>query len=251
MELIFNGTMLRAAGMGLDRSEIIVTFDNWRPKRDGQFPEYGPLQRVLNSGKGHLAIHSTRNDWFLNPETAQMRAALADFTQNKATAAIGFSMGGYGALLFSRELRLKRALLFAPQMSIFPESAPYEARYLKDAKLLDPALDGVAGMRNDEMKGLVLFDPRLFPADRSHAREIQSRFAQMQPCALPFGGHPPIKNFTPQHGYGNLMGTLINDKLSALGMAEFHRKTRKHSTWYRDMLAKHLKRRAERRAMLD
>lgn len=190
VEILFAGRHLRAEMHNPDRAVLFVRFDNLRLERDG-FAGWTPSATVAARGMAELSIMSAHNDWFLNPDLAELRAALRQFSGRFRTVrCLAFSMGGFGALLLSRALRLRHAVLVSPQFSVFPGQPPGERRYQRYTKLLDPALDDMAGVVVRKLHGVVLFDPVGVPADRAQARMILDLLPNMSGVAMAFGGHP-------------------------------------------------------------
>lgn len=116
-ETVFGGDLLRARLWVPDRptTALYVTFRQWLPD-PGRFSDRGPVRRALTAGLAHLHIQTRWNDWFLNPETTGLEAALKAARGRFMTArALGFSMGGYAALRFSRVLRLNQVRSSRPR----------------------------------------------------------------------------------------------------------------------------------------
>jgi len=119
---------------------LIISLDNHRKDRTG-FPPANPSSFFAANNMAFITIYVANNDWFLNDDLPQLRAALSQFTQRfEHITSIGYSMGGYGALLLSRESRAKQIVLVSPQSSIFANRAPFETRYLSEASQLNPDL---------------------------------------------------------------------------------------------------------------
>ncbi len=186
-ERVFDGDLLLARLWLPDRptTALYVTFRQWMPE-PGQFDDRGRVQRALTAGLAHLHIQSRWNDWFLNPETPALEAALKATRARFLTArALGFSMGGYAALRYSRALRLNQVLLVSPQVSLL---VPDEDRY-PEAAGFDPVAGDLATHARTDLKGVVAFDPT-HGLDRLHACRIMALLPGIQPARLCFGGHP-------------------------------------------------------------
>ncbi|SMR72909.1 hypothetical protein SAMN04488030_1656 [Aliiroseovarius halocynthiae] len=245
-KLLFDGEALRVVGSETDRSKLVVTLDRWRRDRNS-FPEYQPSKTGLENGYGHISIRSSRNDWFLNSETEQLRSFLAQFCRDKESCAIGFSMGGYGALLFANALRLRRVLLFSPQYSIMPDKAPFEAGYLKEASTLDPTLDHLEAMDGGvRLQGVIAYDPRLTPQDRMHADRIRALHPDLRPVALPFGGHTAVQHFAGTNITNQIMRAFIEGDLCAGAIRGVHGLVGRSSSDYQTHLKAYLAKRQQR-----
>lgn len=243
-DFVFEGAHTRALGVGLDRETILYTFDSLIKDRVS-FPAYAPVMKAVNRGMGHVSIQSARNDWFLNSDLADLKHALAQYSRGKEGLSIGFSMGGYGALLLGRQTATRRFLLFSPQYSIFPEVAPYEKRYLQEASVLDPALD-VVGASGYEAEGYIFHDPILQPVDNLHAEVIARKFTGLRKIALAFGGHPPTKIFPDVKGYMRIMEAFLDNRMTPGFARKLHKEARLVSPRYSELLQKYLRSRSLR-----
>ena len=204
-EIVFAGEHLRAVCFNPRAEQLVVSFDYFEQSRCGGFSALSPMQAALDLGRANLRVQTARNDWFLNAETEALRLALWQFCARfESVRAIGMSMGGFGALLFAHELRLSQALLVSPQRSILPDRVPWDRRWARIGQGLPRAqIHPRAGLA-----GVTLFDPSN-ALDRRHAREIGQVFTEIEPVAVPFGGHPAIAPFRDAHLLRALFITLI------------------------------------------
>lgn len=228
-ERVFDGDLLQARLWLPDRptTALYVTFRQWVPD-PGRFEERGRVQRALTAGLAHLHIQSRRNDWFLNAETPDLAAALATTRDRFLTArALGFSMGGYGALRFSRALRLNQVLLVSPQVSLH---LPGEDRY-PEAASFDPLAGDLAAHARPDLKGVVAFDP-FHRLDRLHADAIQALLPGLQPAKLAFGGHPGTAAIGQAGGFRALQRLSLSSRLEARDVVRLHRDLRHGSARY-------------------
>lgn len=211
---VFDGTFLRANLYGDGPNGLFVSFDHFRPDRAG-FPQMLPVRTALDLGYASLVISTAANDWFLNPDLPQLRAAVAGVAARFAVVrAIGFSMGGYGALLLSKTLRLSFATLWAPQVSIRSRVAPFETRFRPEARQIDAVADQVRLNLCPDLRGTLLCDPFAHPAERRHARAIQAFAPGLDIVALPFSGHPPTNVVMRGDGYPGLLRAAISGSLT-------------------------------------
>ncbi len=209
-ERLFDGKRLRLTHFGRGNRRAVLTFDFLRKNREG-FGEVGPSQSLRRWGWDQISLRSARNDWFINSETEAMEGALAAACARFETvAAIGFSMGGYGALRFARSAGARRVIAVSPQVSIHPRAVPWDKRYHRNAAEFEPRL-GALGPRSDgNLEGMVIFDP-FVPFDRRHVRRILELYPRLRPVALPFGGHPASGILRASGQAGLLMEMLARD----------------------------------------
>ncbi len=209
-ERLFDGERLRLTHYGRGNGRAVLTFDFHRKDRSG-FGEAGPSRNLQRLGWDQISLRSARNDWFINSETDAMERALAAAcTGFETVAAIGFSMGGYGALRFAKSAGASRVIAVSPQVSIHPEHVPWDRRYHKHAAEFEPSLGALGPHAESRLEGLVLFDP-FEPFDRHHVRQITDLYPRLTPLALPFGGHPASGILRAAGRTGLLMQMLTRD----------------------------------------
>lgn len=194
---VFDGAHLRATLIGLPDpagkpSRLMVTFDYRRQDRN----DFAPPPRSSNfarKGFAQLSIQTRANDWFVNPDTYALEAALPEIvTGFGEVRALGYSMGGYGAFRFAEALGAASVVAVSPQVSIDPAVVPFDRRYRADAAGFDPVAGDLAQVGRDDLPGLIVLDP-FVKADLRHARMLQELFPQVALARLNFGGHPAIR----------------------------------------------------------
>ncbi|MES2145599.1 MAG: alpha/beta hydrolase [Pseudomonadota bacterium] len=236
-DTLFDGDLLRASVFRAGRSNgaLIVTFRH-RVADAGDFYSPKPRQRFLDAGWTHLHIQSRCNDWFVNAETSDLCAVLADLAAGFThRAGIGFSMGGYGVLRFSAALALDEVVAISPQVSIAPSVVPHDPRFRDDAAGFDPSLGDLAIHARRGLRGAVIFDP--FRAlDRMNADMIGALLPDLALCRYGFGGHPAMAVLRETVGFGPLMSLVLHRKLTPQAVLALHRDNRAASpSWWRHM----------------
>ncbi|KAF0112961.1 MAG: hypothetical protein FD150_2192 [Rhodobacteraceae bacterium] len=231
-ETVFDGDFLRARLWLPDRptTALYVTFRQWVPD-PGSLSQSGPVQRALTAGHAHLHIQTRWNDWFLNAETPALEAALKATRVRFLTArALGFSMGGYATLRFSRALRLNQALVVSPQVSLDPAVVPEEDRY-PEATTFDPIAGDLATHARKDLSGVVVFDP-FYRLDHLHAGHIAALLPGMARARLAFGGHPGTAALGHVGGFRALQRLSLSSRLQASDVIHLHRDLRAGSMRY-------------------
>lgn len=228
---VFDGTWLRATLFNPKARHLFVTFRQRVPEPD-VFVTLEPVQTMIRRGFAQLHLQSRRNDWFINSETADLdRAFSALRARYDSARAIGFSMGGYGVLRFARGLRLDRAALISPQVSIHPDVVPWDRRYRDCASGFDPALGDLSARSCQDLTGVLAFDP-FRRADYLNARAISALFPGLELCALAGGGHPATQVIRLGGSYGRILTRLSEDRLHRRWMVQEHRRLRSDSALY-------------------
>lgn len=246
-EVLFTGDHLRAEVHNPQAEVLFVTFDRWRRDRNG-FAEWQPSTKVAEHGFAELIIKTAQNDWYLDADLGPLRRVLKDHTGRYRTVrSFAFSMGAYAALLLSRVLRLRHAVLISPQYCVFPNMAPGDRRYVKEAERLDQALGHLAEVVAPKLRWVVLFDPMRQPIDRDHARLILNVAPRMSGVALPLGGHPASQILQETAAYGGLRALAFAGQSDPALYHALHVQARARSPLYKARLAERL---ADRQARL-
>lgn len=262
---IFDGQYLRAelyeapggmaggtgggTGGGSGAGPLMVTFDYRRKNRDA-FGTGGPSRGFARAGFSQLIIRTAANDWFVNAETEALEGALAGLAPNFGPVrALGFSMGGYGALRFARALGLRSLVAVSPQVSIDPAVVPFDRRYRAESSGFDPRVGALRGREVRGLAGIVVIDPTI-RADLRHARMIRNLFPGLRLARLAFGGHPASRVLRDAGKGGVLQRAAMSDPPDAAAIVLAHRTARAASGVYDARRAAALERRAVRQARL-
>ena len=239
-KVLFAGDHLRAEVHNPDAEVLFVTFDRWRRDRDG-FAGWAPSTRVAAAGFAELIIKTAQNDWYLNPDLPSLRRALKAYTGRFRTVrSFAFSMGAYAALLLSRPLRLRHAVLVSPQYSPFPDLAPYDTRYRREAQALDMDMGDFAEVVAPKLRGVILFDPLTHPIDRAHARLILAQVPRMVGVAMPLAGHPATQILLETAEYAKLRALAFGAEADPVLYHALHVRARGGSALYKTRLAERM-----------
>lgn len=175
----------RVAARG-DVSRWVITFDNYGIGHG--FERDGFAQGFLYE-QGLSAVHfmGRREDWYQYPDMMDAVTAVRDYLAGvERVITYGSSMGGYAALRFADALGANAALALSPQYSINPEKAPFETRWLQDARRIvwrpeyEPALPKRA-------RTVVIYDPTTI--DRLHIDLIAAE-TEVERIPVRYSGHP-------------------------------------------------------------
>ena len=219
-EIVFDGARLRAVLIRGRSERMVVTFDYRKDGRDG-FSADTHSTSFARQGFSQLAIKTRANDWFVNEETSALEEALARVARGRVQA-LGFSMGGFGALRFARALGLAQAVVVSPQVS---PHAPWDARYRAEAQGWDEGLGNLGVRAMPGLSGLLVFDP-FVAEDLHHARAIRALFPGLQPVRLGFGGHPAIRTLRGAGGMRIVQEEAGARKARAQPIRDAHRAAR-------------------------
>lgn len=230
-------------------AQVVVCFEPGRNQMEGFLPPACP-GFAIRLGIDAITVQTARRDWFV-PDATQalelaLRKAVADYAEVTTT---GFSMGGYGALLYSGATGARRALLVSPQYSIDPDVAPWDPeRHGKFARIGRP-MPRPEAQGNRELAGVLLYDPTI-QADRQHAEQILAGFPALRPLALRHAGHPASAAIGVAGGIGQIAEMIVADRLDLHAIRQMHRHGRRQAESYWLNIARAASKRHPARAML-
>lgn len=246
---VFAGRHSRAFCYNPGAEVLQVRFGHRRDDAAG-FEAVPASQAVLRLGYGHLIVQTAQNDYYVNDDLAALRQALYGFCVRYATVnGIGYSMGGFGALLLSRALHLRQVVLVSPQRMGFPATQPFATQlademaafYLGD----DPALAGIVR----GLKGVVLADP--FGGrgrDMAYARMVVQMAPKLQLLAMPGAGHPATQMIKEAKLYPRFQRATLAKRIKIEDLRAVHRQSREASPRYQQFLQRYLRKRLDRGA---
>lgn len=115
------------------------------------------------------------NHWWQSPEVFEALKILREFGLNEKYSNIttyGLSMGGFGALIFSNELKANRVVAVAPQYSINSEVVPFETRWPDDRQRISFLYDDMSKGLIKEGQVIIFYD-KFFDFDERHVRMVE------------------------------------------------------------------------------
>lgn len=234
---VFDGDLIRASLFNPDADRLFVTFRQ-RVNDPGTFSGASPVHSFIRHNHAHLHLQSRHNDWYINADTLEIAKVLRDLTSRyRRVSAIGFSMGGYAALRFSKPLRLRQLIAVSPQFTISPRLLPGDARYRDCAGGFDDALGSLDATARRSLQGVILCDPfkRL---DVVNAEMIQTVFPKLRICRLGGGGHPASRVLRQGGHFGELQTLLLSGEVGPARVIALHRTSRRESDHYWSHIAK-------------
>ena len=246
-EWIYQGDQLRAYCDNPSCDRARANFDHRRAGR-AEFDDPQLLAGPVRHGFASLIVQSSSNDYYLNRELPALRAALRDYVRRfKDVSGMGFSMGGFAALLLSRALNFSNLWLISPMSPTIPKTPPFfpnEAAEQDIFKSFGP--DTLHGVKR-QMRGVVVFDP-YFEAgrDRSYAEFVQKLCPKISLLALPWGGHPATQFLNEIQHYSPMLRTTFRPIISAPPMKKVQRKFRMKSDRYLQGMQDYLIQRSNR-----
>ena len=231
---IFSDTRLRATLFAADADKLVVTFDN-RKLGKTDFEHRDPARNFLSANFAQLHIATKVNDWFVNASTGALEAELVKLRGRYSTVrAIGFSMGGYGALRFSGALGIQEVALISPQISIERAVAPFETRYKREARRFDGQI-GAHATANTDLGGIICYDP-FHKLDTAHAAQIAAAFPRIKRVPMAFGQHPATGILRERKATGKVLRQVVQG-FDAQALKADHRAACRATALYWERLA--------------
>lgn len=249
--LIFDGAHMRATAFEVDGPRHLVALFDHRRRETG-FPQVAASDHFVRQGMSQIKITVRHSDFFLNADLPAARRALHGYASSFAkVSALGFSMGGFGCLLFARAMRVSRALLVSPQRPLFP-AFPQDgaADFAAEAAIFAHPGGRWSGLPA-ALQGCILFDP-LFGCgrDRAYARILGDLVPGLTTVALPGGGHPATALLARTGHFDRFQRAFSDGLLSAQSFRALHRITRERDRDYLLKLGAWSFDRADRQAAL-
>lgn len=207
---------------GSDR--LVVSFDNLAQSREEEDRLPWGHAFLWPQGYDVLGILSKQLDWFRHESLIDALETLARdglFRRYRQVSFYGASMGGFGALTFSRLSPGAHVMVFAPQTSLSTDVTPFENRYRVGSKVgrwEDSRYRDAAEATGLAASVTLAYDPEE-AIDRQHADRVTG--PHVTKLRMPGTGHkiPPtllkMKILKPVADAG-LNGQLTPAKFAAL-----------------------------------
>ena len=137
---LFRGERYRVRHWRTDATpRTVVSFTTWLAK-PGLDEDFSGAGFFIHRGINLIGIQSTDNDWFQHGEIARALAAVREATPGHQRIGYGGSMGGYAVINFADALDLHSLVAICPQVSVDPARAPFEDRWLSEARRISTAI---------------------------------------------------------------------------------------------------------------
>lgn len=238
-ETIYTSDHLQILCHNPQAAKAVVVFDH-RQVRDGNFATIRASKKITSAGFSYITVASRRNDWFLSPSLADCQNTVSDYMAKYAqVAGFGSSMGGYGVLTLSRAFRFKQVLVVSPQITVFPDRPPYDARFQNHAETLEQAYDTTRLNPRKGLGGVILFDPNI-PQDAAHVQIITDLYPRLRRVPMPFAGHPALRLVTNAGSFHRIQDELMSNHISAHRLLQLHKGLRRVSPEYTQALNTYL-----------
>jgi hypothetical protein len=206
-------------------STCVVVFEYWSPHPTME----GPVSSedfFLKRGHSVIGVKPARNDWYQDDEIVDAIGAVRRAGEGRRLVGYGASMGGFGVINFADLLGLSDLVAVCPQYSNDPTRAPYEDRWLQEARSI--------AFRHDRIDtappitaGTLIYDPA--SVDGVHAANILRRHPlnSVRPF---FAGHEVMRMLQQAGLYSDLLLSLVEGRYDAAGFARALRAGRRKSS---------------------
>jgi hypothetical protein len=199
----------------------MLTFDSWSRGRK-QFKEFKPAEWIKHEKFAEVRIQSRFSDWYINDELTVAQEIVSRLAKRfENTSCIGFSMGGFAALLFGSYIRSSHVLAISPQFCPGDHESP--VRDIDKSIYTDqlPTLMHLIPYENRSIKGTILFDSNN-QKDTDHATSIGFYFPNVVLTSLPGGGHPASKLITADRQFNLITRVAIAQEGAISHLGEAH-----------------------------
>lgn len=236
MEVIYQSDRYMLTLFNPSSTKLIVTFDHWERGKTG-FSEARATKLIFEAGCAELSIRTAQNDWFVSDELEAIFAAASGVARDyEHVVNYGSSMGGFGALLFSRATNAREIYSISPQYSIDRTICGFETRWMAEAASLARHVDP-ADVGNPGVTGMVVFDPHV-ELDRLQAEKVLANFGNTTPVKFRFGGHPATRDLRMAKTIGSLGREIVNGAATPKSAITLFRQARRSSGRYWFQLGK-------------
>ena len=219
---------------------LAVTFDNL-----SSIGEYDPPQpwlrwRVEQAGISLLGLMASRKDWYRNPDTPALIAALRAaglFDRFRRVVFVGASMGGFAALAYAPMVPGAAVLAFSPQSTLSRSLAPFERRYRYAQRKWDwsdPAHLDAAEAAQTGAEITLVYDP-FVAEDRAHALRVAG--AGVRHVKVPLMGHKAIRQIKAVGGLQDLIEGVLRGSMDWQAFWQAFRARRARVSWQRSFVA--------------
>lgn len=163
-----------------------------------------------------IGICAKSSNWFLAQDIIKALPGIEKVIQNRKVFTYGISMGGYGAIKFSKIFSAYKVIAFCPQWSINPQfCGDYERQY---SPLYNDLLGGGDPITQSDINGdiFLFYDPRE-SSDKIHASNIKREvlnqgISNYEEIICPFTWHGPFFHLTIARS--NATFSLISEIIS-------------------------------------
>lgn len=246
-EWIFQTPRLRAYCDNPSCARARANFDHRRLGRS-DFDEAQLFGGVVRHRYASLVVQSASNDYYLNDDLPDLRLALAQYCRRfDDVSGIGFSMGGFAALTFSKAMNFSYLWLVSPMSPSFPKLPPFDRDMALERRVFAQfGPDALAGVKRG-LRGVVMFDPYFeLGRDRAYSEFVQSLCPKISLLAMPWGGHPATQFLSEIKQYSPMLRATFQPKIRAKALKRVQRNLRLNSDRYCKGLQDYLLARAAR-----
>jgi hypothetical protein len=167
-----------------------------------------------------IGVVSKSPNWYPEQEMRDALPAMRTFIQKRPVITYGYSQGGYGALKYASALGACGTLSFSPQISINPESVPFDNRFIQhySGKLSN----GEKVLPSDvARKSFVFYDP-YEKLDCINA-EMLTSYPGVEGVICPFVDHGSVRQITESGVSSAFLESAIKMMAASFPQAEITR----------------------------
>ena len=231
MQEIFSGKEIFCIGnISSNKDLLMVSFGYAKAEKERNNIYFG-VRFFKKHSIDYIAIDAKVNNWWQTREIFELieKISRLDLLAGyRNIVCYGSSMGGYGALLFSKLFRANSVIAFSPQYSIDPLKVPFENRF-PEANKLNYFFDDISTFCSSDASKYVFCDP--YDIDGAHANII-SCLSNVSVVKIPFSGHT-VTHFLSEIGeLESVVFELVENRFSVLSFRKMVRSNRRKSSKY-------------------
>lgn len=232
-DLYRSDTLLVRAVPTADTTRWVVTFDNYGLGPGFEREGFGETF-LRQAGVSAIHVMGRGDDWYQYPDTLQAMAAVRQATKGaERVVTYGSSMGAYAALRLADEAGAHAVLAISPQYSIDPARAPFETRWVADARRL-AFLPEIERRMTRRTRPVVVYDAA--GDDRRHADLIAAE-AEITRLGLRHIHHPATTFLQEKGLLAPLILGLVAGDIDTAALREQARRSRRESATCLTLLA--------------
>ena len=177
-----------------------------------------------------IYIFARTNEWWQTPSIFKAIEALQAYglrEKYRHICTYGLSMGGYGALMFSRKLQADRVVAIAPQYSIDSQVVPFETRWQDDRSRVQFMYDDMAEGLIQQGQVVVFYD-KFFEFDHLHVEMIE-KHRPVDKFLVNFSTHTVARSLNDMGILSRVMERVLTNRMSRREFVDVIRRARKNS----------------------
>ena len=238
MQILFQDENLKVVFSAGNTDYLLVAFSpmNFSAKDSEDF--YAKSV-IVNNNINAVSIMALGNHWYPQEFMKIVLDSISSITKRfKIVIAYGVSMGGHGALKYSKAINATHIISIMPQWSINPNDID-EYRYLKEYNQFSKYLGDMSIKENDISGKVYLIYDKYYKEDKIQVDKIQQTWTQYSAFYTPFVGHTLGYILIGTDFFAQLIKMVLNNNNIGLNSLIYD-KVKNHPLRYQGIIRKAL-----------